>query len=71
MELALGTRDVLLAPRYAGCAEPGSWFCVSCRMQCEPVTHDGRLGATLMDAAAAARAAGARAVRAYVVAVEE
>jgi ComF family protein len=43
MELALGVRDVLLAPRCAGCAEPGSWFCVSCRVQCEPITYDGRL----------------------------
>jgi ComF family protein len=43
MELALGVRDVLLAPRCAGCGEPGSWFCVPCRVQCEPVVHDGRL----------------------------
>ena len=43
MELALGVRDVLLAPRCAGCGEPGSWFCVPCRVQCEPVAHDGRL----------------------------
>ncbi|HEY8824901.1 MAG TPA: ComF family protein [Candidatus Limnocylindria bacterium] len=52
MELALGVRDVLLAPRCAGCGEPGSWFCVPCRVQCEPVAHDGRL---------AIRAAGAHA----------
>jgi ComF family protein len=43
MELALAVRDVLLVPRCAGCDEPGSWFCVSCRDECEPVAHDGRL----------------------------
>ena len=43
MELALAARDVLLVPRCAGCGEPGSWFCVSCRDQCEPVAHDGPL----------------------------
>jgi len=43
MELALGVRDVLLAPRCAGCGEPGSWFCVACRVECEPVSHDGRV----------------------------
>ena len=43
MELALGVRDVLLAPRCAGCGEPGSWFCVPCRVECEPVAHEGRL----------------------------
>lgn len=52
MDLALAVRDVLLVPRCAGCDEPGSWFCVSCRDECEPVTHDGRL---------ALRAAGAHA----------
>ena len=52
MELALAVRDVLLVPRCAGCGEPGSWFCVSCRDECEPVAHDGRL---------ALRAAGAHA----------
>ncbi len=52
MELALGVRDLLLAPRCAGCGEPGSWFCVPCRLLCEPVAHDGRL---------AIRAAGAHA----------
>jgi len=51
-ELALAARDVLLAPRCAGCGEPGSWFCVSCRDECEPIEHDGRL---------ALRAAGAHA----------
>jgi len=51
-ELVLAARDILLVPRCAGCGEPGSWFCVSCRDQCEPVTHDGRL---------ALRAAGAHA----------
>jgi ComF family protein len=52
MELALAVRDVLLAPRCAGCGEPGSWFCVSCRSECDPVARDGRL---------ALRAAGAHA----------
>src|SRR5206468_2989487 len=52
MELALAVRDVLLVPRCAGCGEPGSWFCVSCRDGCEPVAHDGHL---------ALRAAGAHA----------
>ncbi|MDP9274746.1 MAG: ComF family protein, partial [Chloroflexota bacterium] len=52
MELALGVRDILLAPRCAGCGAPGSWFCVPCRVQCEPVVHEGRL---------AVRAAGAHA----------
>src|SRR3989475_13132057 len=52
MELALAARDVLLVPRCAGCGEPGSWFCVSCRDLCEPVAHDGPL---------ALRAAGAHA----------
>jgi ComF family protein len=52
MELAHAVRDVLLAPRCAGCGEPGSWFCISCRDQCEPVAHAGRL---------AIRAAGAHA----------
>lgn len=52
MELALAVRDVLLAPRCAGCGEPGSWFCVSCRNECEPVAQGGRI---------AVRAAGAHA----------
>jgi len=43
MELALAVRDVLLAPRCAGCGDPGSWFCVTCRDQCEPVSLGGRL----------------------------
>jgi len=43
-------RDVLLAPRYAGCAEPGAWFCLACRDSCEPVTQRGPI---------AVRAAGA------------
>ena|SRR5882672_174602 len=43
MELALAVRDVLLVPRCAGCGEPGSWFCVLCRDQCEPVAHEGGL----------------------------
>jgi ComF family protein len=43
MELAHAVRDVLLVPRCAGCGEPGGWFCVPCRDQCEPVEHEGRL----------------------------
>jgi ComF family protein len=43
MELALAVRDVLLAPRCAGCSEPGTWFCVACRDQCEPISHEGRV----------------------------
>ena len=43
MELALAVRDVLLAPRCAGCGDPGSWFCVTCRDQCEPFSLAGRL----------------------------
>ena len=34
-------RDVLLAPRCAGCGEPGAWFCLVCRDSCEPVSHPG------------------------------
>src|SRR2546423_9695301 len=52
MELAVAVRDVLLVPRCAGCGEPGSWFCVPCRVLCDPVAHDGRI---------AIRAAGAHA----------
>jgi ComF family protein len=40
MELARAVRDVLLAPRCAGCGVPGSWFCFVCRDSCEAVTHD-------------------------------
>jgi ComF family protein len=36
-------RDVLLAPRCAGCGDPGTWFCTTCRDSCEPVTHRGAL----------------------------
>lgn len=43
MELAHAVRDVLLVPRCAGCGEPGSWFCVSCRGECEAVAHEGGL----------------------------
>jgi ComF family protein len=43
MELAHAVRDVLLVPRCAGCDAPGSWFCVSCRDQCDAIAHDGRL----------------------------
>jgi ComF family protein len=52
MELALAVRDVVLVPRCAGCGEPGSWFCVPCRVLCDPIAHDGRI---------AIRAAGAHA----------
>jgi ComF family protein len=43
MDLALGVRDVLLAPRCAGCGAPGTWFCVICRTDCEPIAHEGRI----------------------------
>jgi ComF family protein len=43
IELAHAVRDVLLAPRCSGCEESGSWFCVSCRDQCDPVAHEGSL----------------------------
>jgi ComF family protein len=56
-QLALAVRDVLLVPRCAGCGEPGSWFCVSCRAECEPVAHDGRIPVR----AAGAHAGGLRA----------
>jgi ComF family protein len=29
-------RDVVLAPRCAGCGEPGSWYCTACRDLAEP-----------------------------------
>jgi len=28
-------RDAILAPRCAGCGDPGKWYCVSCRDQAE------------------------------------
>ena len=37
-------RDVLLAPRCAGCDEPGGWLCLACRDLCEPV-RQGRVHA--------------------------
>ena len=40
MELATAVRDVVLAPRCAGCGAPGGWFCVACRDTCDPVTHE-------------------------------
>jgi ComF family protein len=43
MELAQAVRDVVLVPRCAGCGEPGSWFCVSCRDGCDPIAHDSRI----------------------------
>src|SRR5689334_8173770 len=47
--------DLLLAPRCAGCDEPGSWLCVSCRDLCEPVRR-GRLHAAASYGGAVARA---------------
>ena len=47
--------DLLLAPRCAGCDEPGAWFCVSCRDLCEPVRR-GRLHAAASYGGAIARA---------------
>jgi ComF family protein len=47
--------DLLLAPRCAGCDEPGSWFCVACRDLCEPVRR-GRLHAAASYGGAVARA---------------
>jgi ComF family protein len=41
--IARAVRDVLLAPRCAGCGDPGAWFCVVCRDQCEPTSHGGHL----------------------------
>ena len=35
--------DLVLAPRCAGCGEPGSWFCMPCRDLCDPVTLAGPL----------------------------
>ncbi len=32
-------REVLLAPRCAGCDAPGSWLCLECRDLCDPVRH--------------------------------
>src|SRR5207253_11309588 len=43
MDLALGVRDVLLAPRCAGCGDPGTWFCLVCRTECDPISHEGRI----------------------------
>jgi ComF family protein len=48
-------RDVLLAPRCAGCGAPGSWLCVACRDLCDPVVHGrihaaGPYGGALRDA---------------------
>jgi len=37
-------RDVVLAPRCAGCGEPGAWFCITCRDLCEPVSRVRPLG---------------------------
>jgi ComF family protein len=41
IEIAQAVRDVLLAPRCAGCGDPGLWFCVACRDLCDPVTLSG------------------------------
>lgn len=47
--------DLLLAPRCAGCDEPGAWFCVACRDLCDPVRR-GRLHAAASYGGAIARA---------------
>ena len=47
--------DLLLAPRCAGCDEPGAWLCVVCRDLCEPVRR-GRLHAAASYGGAIARA---------------
>lgn len=47
--------DLLLAPRCAGCDEPGAWFCGACRDLCEPVRR-GRLHAAASYGGAIARA---------------
>ena len=39
-------RDLLLAPRCAGCAAPGGWFCSDCRDLCDPVEARARLRVT-------------------------
>jgi len=41
IEIAHAVRDVLLAPRCAGCGEPGAWFCIACRDLCDPITLSG------------------------------
>jgi ComF family protein len=41
IEIAHAVRDVLLAPRCAGCGEPGAWFCVACRDLCDPIALSG------------------------------
>jgi ComF family protein len=43
MALARALRDVVLVPRCGGCGEPGAWFCIVCRDQCEPVAQPGSL----------------------------
>jgi ComF family protein len=34
-------RDVVLAPRCAGCGEPGSWYCIACRDEADPRSARG------------------------------
>jgi ComF family protein len=41
--IALAVRDVLLAPRCAGCGDGGGWFCVACRDGCDPVALEAPL----------------------------
>jgi ComF family protein len=36
-------RDIVLAPRCAGCGEPGSWYCNACRDEAEPRSVRGPL----------------------------
>ena len=55
MSTLAAARDVLLAPRCAGCGAPGSWLCVACRDLCDPVVHGrihaaGPYGGALRDA---------------------
>src|SRR2546428_415404 len=35
--------DLVLAPRCAGCGDPGSWFCLGCRELCDAVALAGAL----------------------------
>src|SRR3989442_3915702 len=35
--------DLVLAPRCAGCGDPGSWFCLGCRDLCDAVALAGAL----------------------------
>ena len=35
--------DLVLAPRCAGCGDPGSWFCLGCRDLCDAVALAGAI----------------------------